>query len=150
MFDKSKVGHSFPPFTVELERIKIRELALAIGDKSPSYQDQQEARAAGYDDVPFFPTAGTRFMFWDNMHFVEQLGELGLTIARVIHLEETYEYLAPLYPGETLAAVMTVLDGNSRKGPDNTSIDLVTLQIRYTNAQNQPVLLATSRFVVRE
>ncbi len=31
MFDKSKIGQSFPPFTVEVERGKIRELALAIG-----------------------------------------------------------------------------------------------------------------------
>ena len=31
MFDSSKLGHSFPPFTVEVERCKIHELTLAIG-----------------------------------------------------------------------------------------------------------------------
>ncbi len=150
MFDTSKIGHSFPPFTVNIERTKLRELALAIGDDNPVYQSQQAAQAAGYPDVPLLPTAGTMFLFWGNTHFVEQLAELGLNFARLIHLEEAYEYLAPLYPGGILTGVMTVLDGASRKGPHHSSIDLVTLQIRYTNHHDQPVFIATSRFVVRE
>ena len=33
MFDASKIGQSFPPYTIEVERGKVRELALAIGDE---------------------------------------------------------------------------------------------------------------------
>lgn len=150
MFDTSRIGYSFPPFSVTIERTKMRELALAIGDDNPIYYGPQAAQSAGYAGVPFFPTAGTLFLFWENTHFVEQLAELGLNVSRLLHLEESYEYLAPYYPGETLTGVITVLDGASRKGPRQTSIDLVTLQLRYTNAQDQPVLIATSRFVVRE
>lgn len=150
MFDTSKIGYTFPPVTIDIERAKIRELALAIGDDNPIYSSQQAAQAAGYLDIPFFPTTGTLFLFWGNTHFIEQLTGLGLDVARLIHLEEAYEYLAPPYPGETLTGVMTVLDGATRRGPHNSSIDLVTLQIRYTNDQHQPVLIATSRFVVRE
>ena len=150
MFDTSKTGHSFPPFTVDIERSKIRELALAIGDDNPIYSSRQAAQAAGYPDVPVPPSIGTMFLFWGNVHFVEQLAELGLNVARIIHLEETYEYLAPLHAGEIVTAVTTVLDGATRKGPQNSSIDLFTLQFRYTNQQDQPVLIATSRFVVRE
>jgi acyl dehydratase len=150
MFDTSKIGHSFPPFTVHVERTKIRELALALGDDNPVYQSQQAAQEVGYQDVPLLPTTGTIFLFWENTHFVENLAELGLDIVRLLHREEEYEYLAPLQPGETLTGVMTVLDGTSRKGPHNTSIDLVTLQLRYTNQQGQPVLIATTRLVSRE
>ena len=32
MFDTSKIGQSFPPYTIEVERGKVGELALAIGD----------------------------------------------------------------------------------------------------------------------
>ena len=46
MFDKSKIGYSFPPFTIEVERGKIRELALAIGDDNPIYQSREAAQAA--------------------------------------------------------------------------------------------------------
>jgi len=150
MFDTSKIGHSFPPFTVKIERTKIRELALAIGDDNPIYQSQQAVQEAGYQDIPLPPTTGTIFLFWGNTHFVEQLAELGLDLARLMHREEEYEYLAPLHPGETLTGVMTVLDGSTRKGPHHTSIDLVTLQLRYTNSQGQPVLIATTRLVSRE
>ncbi len=150
MFDTSKIGYSFPPFTVAIERAKIRELALAIGDDNLAYQNQQAAQVAGYQDVPLPPTAGTIFLFWGHTHFIEQLAELGLDAARLMHREEEYEYLAPLHPGETLTGVMTVLDGATRKGHHNTCIDLVTLQLRYTNHQGQPVLVATTRLVSRE
>ena len=150
MFDTSKIGYSFPPFTVVVERAKIRELALAIGDDNPVYQSQQVAQAAGYQDVPLPPTIGTIFLFWENTQFIEQLAELGLDVARLMHREEEYEYLAPLHVGESLTGVMTVLDGATRKGPRNTTIDLVTLQLRYTNQQGQAVLVATTRLVSRE
>jgi hypothetical protein len=149
MFDTSKIGHSFPPFTFEIQRSKIRELALAIGDDNPVYQSRQVAQAAGYQDIPLFPTTPTIFLFWGNTHFVEQLAELGIDFARLLHREEEYEYLSPIYPGKILTGVMTVLDGSTRKGAHNTSIDLVTLQLRYTNSQGQPVLIATTRLVSR-
>ena len=148
MFDTSKIGHSFPPFTVEIERNKIRELALAIEDNNPIYQSQQAAQAVGYQDVALPPTLGTMFLFWENTDFVEQLRGLGVDVTRILHREEEYEYLAPLHPGERLTGVMTVTDGSVRKGPRNSSIELITLQLRYSNQQGQLVLIATTRLVV--
>lgn len=142
MFDTSKIGHSFPPFTVTVEPVKLKELAQAIGDDNPLYQTQQT--------VQLPPTAATIFLFWQNTHFAEQLAELGLDVMRLIHREESYEYLAPLQLGETLTGVMTVLDGSTRRGPNNTTIDLVTLQLRYTNQHDQPVLIAKTRLVSRD
>ena len=150
MFDTTKIGHSFPPFSVTIERAKIRELAIAIGDDNHVYLSQFAAQAAGYDDVPLPPTMATQFLFWGNTHFVEQLAELGFDVNRLMHREEEYEYLASVHPGETLTGVMTVVDGASRRGPHNTSIDLVTLQIRYTNQQGETVLVATTRLISRE
>lgn len=150
MFNTSKIGYSFPPFTVHVERTKLRELALAIGDPNPIYQDQQAAQPEGYEDIPLLPTTATIFLFWENTDFIEQLTGLGLDVTRLIHREESYEYLAPIHPGETLTGVMTVLDGSTRKGRDGSSIDLVTLRLRYTNREGQVVLVATTRLVSRE
>ncbi len=147
MFNTTNIGHSFPPFTVTIERAKIRELALAIGDDNPVYQSRQAAQEAGYVDIPLPLTMATEFLFWGNIHFVAQLAGLGLDVNRLMHREEEYEYLAPLHPGETLTGVMTVLDGASRRGSRNASVDLVTLQIRYTNQEGQIVLSATTRLV---
>src|SRR5436853_5917119 len=101
MFDKSKIGYSFPPFTIEVERAKIRELALAIGDDNPIYQSREAAQAAGYPDVPLFPTATTMFNFWGNTKMVSQLVSLGINVMRVLPGEEEYDYLAAIYPGDT-------------------------------------------------
>ena len=150
MFDKSKIGHSFPPFTIEVERGKMRELALAIGDDNPIYQSREAAQAAGYPDVPLYPTAPTIFNFWGNSKMGEQLVGLGINVMRILHGEEEYEYLAPINAGDTLTGVTTIIDGKSRQGRDGSSMDIVTLEIRYTNQHNQPVLNARETIVVRE
>ena len=150
MFDTSKLGYSFPPFPVHVEPVKLRELALAIGDPNPVYQDQQATQAEGYEDILLPPTAATIFLFWENRHFIEQLTELGLDVTRLIHREESYEYLAPIHLGETLTGVMTVLDGSTRRGRGASTIDLVTLRLSYTNSQGQNVLKATTKLISRE
>lgn len=147
MFDTSKIGYSFPPFPVHVEPVKLRELALAIGDPNPVYQDQQAAQAEGYEDIPLPPTATTIFLFWENKHFIEQLAELGLDVTRLIHREESYEYLAPIHPSETLTGVMTVLDGSTRRGRDGSTVDLVTLRLTYTISKGEMVLIVTTRLV---
>ena len=150
MFDKSKIGYSFPPFTIEVERGKIRELALAIGDDNPIYQSREAAQAAGYPDVPLFPTAPTLFTFWGNAKMVSQIVSLGINVMRVLHGEEEYEYLAPINAGDILTGVMTVVDGKTRQGKDGSSLDILTTEIRYTNQQGQPVLNAREMILVRE
>lgn len=149
MFDKSKIGHSFPPFTIEVERGKIRELAIAIGDDNPIYQSREEARQAGYADVPLFPTAPTMFTFWGNTKMAGQLVSLGVNLMGILHGEEEYEYLAPINPGDTLSGVMTLVDGKTRQGQSGSSMDILTVEVRYTNQHDQPVLNAREMIIVR-
>ncbi len=149
MFDKSLLGHSFPPFTFELARVKIHELALAIGDTNPIYHDRSAAQAAGYQDIPLSPTTPTLFTFWANIHMWEQMKDAGLNITRILHGEEEYEYLAPISPDDTLTGVMTIVDGKSRRVRDG-SMDIVVVETRYTNQRNKHILNAKTMFVVRE
>ena len=149
MFDKSKVGQSFPPFTIEVERGKIRELALAIGDNNPIYQSKEAAQAAGYPDVQLYPTSPKTFAFWGNKKMVSQLSSLGINLMRVLHGEEEYEYLVPIYPGDTLTGVMRLVDAKSRQTQGGT-LDILTLEIDYTNQHDTLVLKARQVAVVRE
>ncbi|HZS77628.1 MAG TPA: MaoC family dehydratase N-terminal domain-containing protein [Ktedonobacteraceae bacterium] len=149
MFDKSKIGQSFPPFTIEVERGKIRELAQAIGDDNPIYQSKEAAQAAGYPDVPIYPTTPTTFTFWGNREMVAQLVSVGINVMRVLHGEEEYEYLAPIYPGDILTGVMTIADGKTRQGQAG-SMDIITTETDYTNQHGRPVLKARTMMIVRE
>lgn len=150
MFDTSKIGQSFPPFTIEVARCKVHELALAIGDPNPIYHSQEAARAAGYEDVPLFPTSPTTFTFWGNTGMGKSLVDLGINVMRILHGEEEYEYLAPIYPGDILTGVVRVADGKSRQGRDGSSLDIVTLEAVYTNQEGDEVLKARQTIVVRE
>lgn len=150
MFDTSKVGQSFPPFTIEVERCKIHELTSAIGDLNPIYHSREAAQQAGYKDVPLFPTAPTMFGFWGNTKFGSQLASIGINVMRVLHGEEEYEYLAPIYPGDILTGVTTIVEGKTRKGKDGSTLDILTTETRYTNQDNIPVLNTRTTVVVRE
>lgn len=149
MFDKSKIGHSFPPFTLEVERGKVRELALAIGDDNTIYQSKEAAQAAGYPDIPLYPTSPTTFTFWGNRKMVGQLSSLGINLMRVLHGEEDYEYLAPIYPGDMLTGVMRLVDAKSRQTQEG-SMDILNLEIDYTNQHDTLVLKARQVVIVRE
>ena len=149
MFDKSNIGVSFPSFTIEVERCKISELALAVGDDNPVYQSREAAQAQGFKDVPLFPTAPTIFSFWGNTRQWQYLEQIGLNVKRILHGEEEYEYLAPIYPGDVLTGTTMVIDGKTRKMKEG-SMDIVTTETRYTNQDNQPVLAAKSVLIVRE
>src|SRR5258708_16565292 len=108
MFDTSRVGQSFPPFTIEIERGNIHEFALAIGDTNPIYHDREAAQAAGYTDVPFFPTTPTIFWFWGNKELVNQLASLGIDVIRILHSIEEYEYLPTISPIATLSSTIPI------------------------------------------
>ncbi len=149
MFDKSKVGQSFSPFTIEVERGKIRELALAIGDDNPIYQSKEAAQAAGYADVPLYPTSPTTFAFWGNAQMISQLSSLGIDLIRALHAEEEYEYLAPIYPGDTLSGVMRLVNAKTRH-TQGATLDILAIEIDYTNQHNVLVLKARQVVFVRE
>lgn len=150
MFDTSKVGQSFAPFTIEVARNKIDELTSAIGDDNPIYHSREAAQAAGYTDVPISPTTPTMFGFWSNRNMGRDLANAGLNVMRILHGEEEYEYLSPIYPGDVLTGVTTIIEGKHRAGKNGSSMDIVTTETSYTNQHQQTVLKSRTTVVVRE
>lgn len=142
MFDSSKIGQSFPPYTIEVERGKVRELALAIGDENPVYQSRQAAQAAGYAEVPLYPTSPTVFAFWGVGYpqLLEHWASLGIDVNCVLHGEEAFEYLTPIAPGDTLTGIMTLADAKTTKGQAGTSMAILIFEFRYTNQRGELAL----------
>jgi acyl dehydratase len=150
VFDTNKIGQSFAPFTYEVQRNKIHELTTAIGDNNPIYHSREAAQEAGFSDVPISPTTPTMFSHWGNRQRRASLAEVGIDVARILHGEEEYEYLAPIYPNDVLTGTTTLVDGKTRQGSGGRSMDILTLETRYVNQHNQPVLNARTTVVVRE
>ncbi len=151
MFDASKIGQSFSPYTIEVERGKVRELALAIGDENPIYQSRQAAQAVGYADVPLYPTSPTVFTFWGvgYSQLLEHWSSLGIDVNRMLHGAEAIEYLAPIAPGDTLTGIMTLTDAKTTKGQAGSSMDILTFEFRYTNQHGEPVLRLRKVIIAR-
>ncbi|HEX7733437.1 MAG TPA: MaoC family dehydratase N-terminal domain-containing protein [Ktedonobacteraceae bacterium] len=145
MFETRFIGQSFPAFSIEVERAKLHEFALAVGQDDPIYHSRQAAREAGYEDVQMLPTTPTQFEFWGNPGWMERLREIGLNTTRLLHAEQDFAYLGSIVPGDVLTAVTTVVDGKARRG-----LDMVTLETRYTNQRGEHVLTAQMKVVVRE
>jgi acyl dehydratase len=149
MFDESKIGQSFAPFTYEVQRNKIHELTNAIGDTNPIYHSREAAQEAGLPDVPISPTTPTMFSFWGNRQRGSSLAEVGIDVRRILHGEEEYEYIAPIYPNDVLTGTTTLVSGKTRQGSDGRSMDILTTETRYVNQHNQHVLSTRSTVVVR-
>lgn len=149
MFDESKIGQSFAPFTYEVQRNKIHELTTAIGDTNPVYHSREAAQEAGLPDVPISPTTPTLFSFWGNRQRGASLAEVGIDTRRILHGEEEYEYIAPIYPNDVLTGTTTLVEGKTRQGSGGHTMDILTMETRYVNQHNQHVLSTRASIVVR-
>lgn len=142
------IGKDFTPFTWEVERGKIRELAQAIGDTNPIFTDPEAAAQEGYSDSPASPTFITVPMMWTDI-LIEVMKELKINYSRVLHGEEGYEYLAEIYPGDVLTGKVRVISIDEKSGKSG-NMDLVRLETTFSNQENKAVLKAGTLLVERK
>ncbi len=138
---REMIGQALSPITFEVERGKIREFAAAIGDPNPLYQDVAAAQAAGYADLPLPPTFPTTFGLWGKRaaNIDEAAEDLGFPPARVLHGEEEYTYLAPIYPGDTVTGLRRLVEVQEKQGKLGL-MEIATLETVYHNQHGQEVL----------
>lgn len=148
MAHKSKAGSSLPPYSIEVERVKIRELVDAIGDENLIYRSRPAALAEGYRDVPCPPTFITLAFQEFTGFYLKVLDELGIPLVRAVHGEEEYEYVREIYPGDTLtiqAFIESIVEKQSKAG----SLHLVTLRTEVINQRSELVMKTRSLLVER-
>ncbi len=139
MVDPAHKGKVFPPFNYTVERGKVREFLLAIGD--------ERADNLG-DDPPLPPTFATVFAFWGGLNLEAALKEVGIEIWNVLHAEQGYEYLAPIHVGDVVTGQLRIEDIYT-KGGRSGQLEFVDLVLEYTNQHGQPVLREKSSIIVR-
>ncbi|MEA3223722.1 MAG: MaoC family dehydratase N-terminal domain-containing protein [Thermodesulfobacteriota bacterium] len=149
MADKSKEGKEYPPIVWEVERGKIRELAKAIGDPNPIYLDREAAVKEGYKDCPASSTFFTVPMMWcSSMPGV--INDLKINFAMVLHGEEEYEYYQQVYPGDVITGKPKIAHIEEKTSKSGKKMDMVTVEIIYTNQKGEKVSKARSLLVERK
>jgi len=148
MADYSKIGKEYKAASWEVERGKIRELVRAIGDFDPVYVDRQAALREGYTDSPAPPTYLTVPMMWSTS-LPEVLTDLAINLANILHGEEEYEYYQEIYPGDVLSGTPKVASMVEKLSKSGRKMNMITLEILYSNQRGERVAKARTLLVER-
>lgn len=108
------VGYRNRPFSVEVEKGRLRLFAKAIGETDPVWSDDEAARAAGYPSLPVPPT----FLFCLEMERPDPYDwfeELGIPLGQVLHGEQAFVYHAPCFAGDVLRFEAEIVDVFAKK-----------------------------------
>jgi acyl dehydratase len=142
--DPSFIGRSYPPTRpYEVGREKVREFAVAVGADHPAHHDPEAARALGHPDLVAPPTFPIVMSMAAGNQVIDDPA-LGLDYSRVVHGDQRFSYVRPVYAGDRLTCVCTVEEIISRGGHD-----FVTTRTDIATEDGEPVLTVWAKLVAR-
>jgi acyl dehydratase len=129
-------------FDLPIERGKVREFALAVGEDNPIFFDVEAARRQGLPDIVAPPTF-TVTQIWEVPR-EEREARLGanLDYERVLHGEQEFIFHRLPVAGETLTGVMRISRDLEKKGRRGGTMRFVTYESRFTDPDGRDVLTA--------
>ncbi len=143
--NRAFIGREYPASaTYEVGREHIRRFAEAIGDRNAAYLDVEAAKALGHRDVVAPPTFLTvlGYRFAAEGPIVDP--ELGLDYSLVVHGEQSFELLRPIYAGDVLTTVQRIEDIR-----DAGRNELLLMVSDVTDSESAPVATLRSTVVSR-
>jgi hypothetical protein len=108
------ITHHYKPF--EIERGKIKTFAKVLGLKNSIYYSKEEAQGKGYRDVVAPPTFPTVIDYSNDRDFYQLFDTLQLHPEKVLHGEQSYEYLEEICAGDTITATLNVERVENKRG----------------------------------
>lgn len=145
--DRSKfVGHKTDPFTVDIEKGRLKFFAKAIGETDPIYSDEAAAKAAGHPTIPVPPT----FLFCLQMEQPNPYAlysKMGIRIEQILHGEQHFKFFKQAYAGDRLTLQMQISDTYSKKDGE---LGFVVRDTTVTNDKGERVAVLSGITVVRE
>ncbi len=129
-------------FELPIERDKLREFALAVGEDNGVFFDPEAARAHGLPDIVAPPTfTVTQLMHVSREEREDRLGA-NLDYERVLHGEQEFVYRRLPIAGEVLKGTMRIARDFTKAGKRGGEMRFVTYESRFTDADEEEVLTA--------
>ena len=137
------VGKTYPPVTYAVGREKVREYALAVGERDPLHLDVEAARAAGYADLvapPMFavvyaaPAMGPAIF---DPH-------VGMNFALMVHGGQEFAWGPLVVTGDEVVTSVTVKRIEERAG-----VGFFVFESVSTNQDGHTVCVGTWTNIVR-
>lgn len=139
--DPSAAGRVYEPQAYEVSREKVREFAEAIGDANPVYVDADASRAHDHADVVAPPT----FVMIPVMRGFDYLmADLGIEFARVVHVDQRFQYVRALAVGDRIETTTTLEGLRTVAGND-----LLTIRCDVRDEAGADVCTARATLLVR-
>jgi hypothetical protein len=129
-------------FELPIERGKVGEFALAVGEDNPVFFDVEEARRQGLPDIVAPPTFTVTQVWQVSREEREERLGANLDYARVLHGEQEFVYRRLPFAGEVLKGVMRIARDRTKEGRRGGRMRFVTYESRFTDAEGDEVLTA--------
>jgi len=140
MADKSMIGKAGKPFTMPVEWGKVREFARAIKDSNPVYFEPDVAKKE-CGGIPIQPTFLMTSAFWQS---ADSSPALNFDLRRVLHGEQEFEFLKPIYVGDTLTGVTRLADTYEKEGGRGGKMTFNVMETEYANQKGEKVAIGRS------
>jgi acyl dehydratase len=141
--NQSLKGKTYRELTFEVERDRVNQFALAVGEDDPRFTDPEAAKAEGFPEQVAFPTFPTVLQILTSAQVVVD-EELGLDYRRVVHGEQAYDWRRPIVVGDRLRVTPRIADIYA-KGPN----EFLVIEGEIIDAGGEVVCVARTTLLSR-
>jgi acyl dehydratase len=113
--NESAIGKTFPPFEYEVGREKIAEYARAVGEDNPVYFDRDQAKQAGFRDVPAPPMFAVVYSSGSVAPAIFD-PDVGIDFAMMVHGGQEFVWSEPVCSGDLITTETSVKDISEKGG----------------------------------
>ena len=145
MIDKKHIGHEFTPVTLPVEEGRLKFLAKTLGITQGIYTNPDLAAVAGLPGLLAPPTYPFVLEI-DALELVELVNLLGETLGKLLHGEENFTYLLPIYAGDEITVCKKITDIIDKK---EGTLQFVISHTEFTNQDEEKVAETITNYVFR-
>jgi acyl dehydratase len=142
--DTKFIGKTYPTYTYEVGKEKIKEYAKAIKNTDPHYLNDDFAKKSKYGTIIAPPTFAVVF----GAHLIEPVftdKELNLNMAMLVHGEQELEFFEVVKAGDSITTTAKISDIKNKE-----KLDVISLELNSKNQHGKNVSRGTYTFVVRK
>ena len=141
--NQSLKGKTYQEVSFQVERDRVTQFSLAVGEDDPRFLEDGAARAEGFPEQLAFPTFPAVVEFLVTPQVVNDQ-DLGLDYDMVVHGEQEYEWKRPIVVGDILKAVPKI-DAIYSKG----SNEFLVVESEITDADGEAVCICRHTLLSR-
>ena len=141
--NQAAIGKQFPPFEYEVGKEKIGEYARAVGEDNQVYFDREQARAAGFRDVPAPPMFAVVYSSGSVAPALFD-PDVGINFAMMVHGGQGFVWGEPVCAGDLITTETSVKDISEKGGMGFYVFESVS-----RNQEGQEVVRGTWTNIVR-